>query len=82
MCRYVPDAANGGPAGADQPYWKTQQPGQSGWDRYNLNGDPITPEDAHPGQGASPEGGLGPIPTWLLRAGVFIGGMTYSEPAY
>ena len=45
ICRYVPDEANGGPAGAGEPYWKTQQPGQNEWSRYNMNGKPITPVD-------------------------------------
>jgi RHS repeat-associated protein len=49
MCMFVPDEANGGPKGAKEAYWKTQEPGQKGWQRYNLEGKPITPEEAHPG---------------------------------
>ena len=47
ICRYVPDGANGGPGGKDG-YWKTQEPGKS-WTRFDLNGNPVTPEQAHPG---------------------------------
>jgi hypothetical protein len=46
---FVPDEANGGPKNAKEAYWKTQEPGQKGWQRYNLEGKPITPEEAHPG---------------------------------
>jgi RHS repeat-associated protein len=81
MCRYVPDQANGGPPGATSPYWKTQTPGVKGWNRYDLNGNPITPEQAHPPSRISlpiePPG----IPAWI-RIGAFVGGMIYSEPAY
>ena len=62
VCRYVPDAQNGGPAGADSPYWKTQQPGQQGWDRFDPNGDPITPEEAHPGNTPTPPDEAPPTP--------------------
>jgi RHS repeat-associated protein len=77
ICRYVPDAGSGGPKGATEPYWKTQNPGQNGWNRYDLRGNPITPEQSHLGRG-----GATPIPIWLIRIGTFIGGMTYSAPAY
>lgn len=49
QCQFVPDGANGGTAGAKDPYWKTRQPGQGWGQRYDLNGNPITPEEAHPG---------------------------------
>lgn len=49
MCRYVPDEANGGPKGAKESYWKTQEPGQKGWSRFDLKGNSVTPEQAHPG---------------------------------
>ena len=26
ICRFVPDGANGGPSGANNPYWKTKTP--------------------------------------------------------
>jgi RHS repeat-associated protein len=49
ICRWVPSEGNGGPSGS-KGYWKTQQPGQDGWDRWNpTNGDWMSPEDAHPG---------------------------------
>jgi RHS repeat-associated protein len=48
ICRYVPDGKNGGPSGAKDGYWKTQEPGQKGWNRFDLRGNPITPEQAHP----------------------------------
>ena len=77
MCRYVPDKNNGGPPGADNPYWKTQRPGQQCWDRFDLKGNPISAEDAHPGAGrrsqVTPIGG-GPIV-------IFIWGMTWSPEA-
>ncbi len=54
MCRYVPPAGQGGPPGS-QGYWKTQSPGQKGWQRYDNNGNPITPDQAHPGNPAPPD---------------------------
>ncbi|PJK08655.1 hypothetical protein CO608_08360 [Lysobacteraceae bacterium NML08-0793] len=47
-CRYVPDAKNGGPKGAPNAYWKTKTPSTS-WQRYDLQGRPITSQQAHPG---------------------------------
>lgn len=47
QANYVPDQNNGGPPGAQESYWKVKQPGQ-GWQRYNNEGFPITPEQAHP----------------------------------
>ena len=61
MCRYVPDEANGGPKGAKEPYWKKQEPGQKGWDRFDQKGNRITPEQAHPGNPPTPR----PIP-WVV----------------
>jgi len=48
QCQYVPREGEGGPPGSTG-YWKTKTPGQDGWSRYDLNGNPITPEVAHPG---------------------------------
>ncbi|CAM3861184.1 RHS repeat-associated protein [Paracidovorax anthurii] len=48
ICRYVPDGNNGGPGGARNAYWKTKAP-STPWARFDLNGNPITPEQAHPG---------------------------------
>jgi RHS repeat-associated protein len=53
-CRYVPTEAEGGPPGS-QGYWKTKSPGQVGWSRYDSNGDPMTPDEAHPGTPPAPE---------------------------
>jgi RHS repeat-associated protein len=52
VCRYVPDEANGGPNGAKEPYWKTKEPNKP-WTRFDLKGNPITPEQAHPGNSPS-----------------------------
>ena len=49
ICRYVPDGANGGPSGAKESYWKTQDPGQKDWKRFDLSGRSITAQQAHPG---------------------------------
>ena len=48
ICQYVPNEASGGMPGAKEPYWKFKLPGQS-WQRYSTVGNPITPEQAHPG---------------------------------
>jgi hypothetical protein len=48
MCRWVPSQDNGGPPGSSG-YWKTQGAGQGGWIRFDQSGNPITPEEAHPG---------------------------------
>jgi len=50
VCRFVPDENNGGPKGATKPYWKVKLPGAKGWDRYDTEGKPITPQQAHPGK--------------------------------
>jgi RHS repeat-associated protein len=56
--QWVPPESEGGPKGS-QGYWKTQAPGQKGFDRFNQAGEPITPEEAHPGgQPSSPSGGF------------------------
>lgn len=52
VCRYVPDGANGGPVGAKDSYWKTKVPGEP-WTRFDLEGNPITPQQAHPGNPTS-----------------------------
>jgi RHS repeat-associated protein len=53
QCRYVPDEGNGGPKGAKESYWKTKEPGKP-WTRFDKNGIPITPEQAHPGNQPPP----------------------------
>jgi len=46
LCRYVPDENNGGTPGAREPYWKTKS-SEGGWQRFNGNGSPISPAQAH-----------------------------------
>jgi len=48
QCQWVPSEENGGPPGS-KGYWKRNNPGQKGWERYNEDGEPITPAEAHPG---------------------------------
>ena len=46
--RWVPAEGDGGPPGSEG-YWKTKEMGQKGWSRFDQSGNPITPEQAHPG---------------------------------
>jgi RHS repeat-associated protein len=61
MCQYVPPEDQGGPPGS-QGYWKTGN--QQGWgQRYNQQGEPITPDEAHPGpSGSAPPEPVAPAP--------------------
>lgn len=59
MCRWVPSDEAGGPPGS-QGYWKTQTQGVKGWTRYDQSGNPITPEQAHPGRVTGGRGGVAP----------------------
>ncbi len=77
QCQWVPPQGQGGPPGSNG-YWKTNQPGQSGWQRYSQNGTPITPQQAHPGGG----GGGGAAVPWWVRVTVAVTLATYSSPAY
>jgi RHS repeat-associated protein len=79
ICRWVPPASEGGPPGS-QGYWKTQAPGQDGWDHFNQEGEPISPEEAHPNPLAA---------TSLIGAiiegsplGVFLGAFFWSSPLH
>ena len=54
LLQYVPDELNGGPRGAKTSYWKVKIPGQKGWQRYNMCGKPISPEEAHPSPDTKP----------------------------
>ena len=69
VCRYVPDGSNGGPLSAKDSYWKTKEPGKP-WTRFDQNGNPITQEQAHPGnqnnRPISPLGIPGRIPLYPL----------------
>ena len=60
--RWVPPEGRGGPPGSEG-YWKTTKPGQGSWgQRYDQKGNPITPEEAHPGRRLPPTRiPLGPI---------------------
>ncbi|WP_332772049.1 RHS repeat-associated core domain-containing protein [Phenylobacterium sp.] len=78
LCRFVPDAKNGGPAGAPDAYWKTKTAGQPDWNRFNQNGKQISPDQAHPGN--SPQRPIllpGPL-FWS----VLVGAWSYPTPAY
>lgn len=60
VCRYVPTEGNGGPKGTSEPYWKTKTP-KGEWSRYGMGGQPLTPDQAHPGptnqpNSSTPEG--------------------------
>ncbi|WP_408336535.1 RHS repeat-associated core domain-containing protein [Paraburkholderia agricolaris] len=89
ICRYVPDGQNGGAAGANDSYWKTKAP-NSPWVRYDTYGNPITPEEAHPGnpQPVSPENvpptQVPPSPglPWWGRVGVGLTLFLIPTPAY
>lgn len=51
--RYVPaegTGPKGGMSGAKEGYFKLKNPNGPGWQRYDLRGNPITPEQAHPSQ--------------------------------
>ena len=47
QAQWVPPEAQGGPPGS-KGYWKVQLPGQKGWSRFGPNGQPLTPNQAHP----------------------------------
>lgn len=77
MCRYVPNENNGGPRGAKQGYWKTLVPGQNGWNRYDLNGNPISLAQAH-----NQNVDITDLRYGWTAFGFLIFGLTYSEPAW
>ncbi|MEZ5798993.1 MAG: RHS repeat-associated core domain-containing protein [Paracoccaceae bacterium] len=58
-CQWVPEGRD-----APEPYWKTKKPGDKDWQRYNLEGEPITAEQAHPGNPPSDEPCGCDFPTW------------------
>jgi len=82
ICRYVPPAGQGGPPGSDG-YWKTQAPGQKGWQRYSPNGMPWSPDQAHPDPKQTPK-----LPPWLGKVGkgsgwgAFLSTLFSPTPAY
>jgi len=77
QCQYVPPAGQGGPPGS-KGYWKTNQHGQKGWQRFNLQGEPISAGEAHRIPAPRGQGGF-VSPTLLLRLNVLIFLLTYSE---
>jgi RHS repeat-associated protein len=83
ICRYVPDGESGGPKGAPDPYWKTKSP-DSPWQRYDPQGNPISPDEAHPGNPnpSQPEDPSVPPVPWFTRIGVGLGLLLYPTPAY
>jgi len=87
-CVYVPqDAVGGGP---HDPYWKQNTPGQKGWQRFDLRGNPITAEQAHPGNPKPPQppGNPPEIPWWVkwtkvpTPVSVFFTTLFWPTPAY
>ena len=76
-CRYVPDEKNGGMSGAPRGYWKTKTPGTQ-WQRYNLQGLPITANQAHPGLVTSPISSARNFLAPISRFGAFFSLMGYS----
>jgi len=73
--QWVPPEGEGGPLGS-KGYWKTNRPGQKGWDRYDEKGNPISPEEAHPGNLPGDEASLvaggitfGTILYWVISEG-------------
>lgn len=48
QCQWVPRFGEGGPPGSEG-YWKVNTHGKKGWIRFNREGNPITPEQAHLG---------------------------------
>jgi RHS repeat-associated protein len=60
--RWVPPEGQGGPPGS-QGYWKVKGPGQGGWCRFDQQGNPQTPEEAHPNPNPN-------VPPWWFGTGV------------
>ncbi len=65
QCQWVPADGDGGPPGS-KGYWKVNEPGTKGWNRFDQMGRPITPEQAHPGR---PRGGGGTVAGGLPGGG-------------
>ena len=58
--QWVPSEKEGGPGGS-KGYWKTKKPGGPWGQRYNRQGQPISPGEAHPGNPSGPKI-IGPRP--------------------
>jgi RHS repeat-associated protein len=78
QCQWVPAGGDGGPPGSEG-YWKTNQPGVKGWQRFNRGGTAITPEEAHPGTPTVPRIFGGILGKLLGALGALV---TSSGPAY
>ncbi|WP_151051342.1 hypothetical protein [Neisseria zalophi] len=52
FCQYVPPegvGSKGGMPGAKEGYFKVKNQKDKGWQRFHLRGQPITTQQAHPG---------------------------------
>jgi RHS repeat-associated protein len=80
-CQWVPE---GGPSGS-QGYWKTQKGASGEWSRFDQKLNPITEQQAHPGNPSlnplAPNP-LEPLIRYGNPVGAFVGTMLYSSPAY
>ena len=77
---YLPEG-EGGPPGSDG-YWKFKEPG-SKWQRYDIQGNPLSPENAHPNPPPEKTGPMPPpVVPWWMKVGVGISLYLHSEPAY
>jgi RHS repeat-associated protein len=79
VCRWVPPAGEGGPPGSSG-YFKTQVGGSGNWSRYDPSGKSISPEQAHPNP--LPSNPIPPVVRYTSPAGVFLGIVLHSRPAY
>ena len=70
LARWVPPDTDSGSNG----YWKSKTP-DGPWQRYNQQGNPIPPDEAHPGNPPS-------LVPWWAKVGVGLYLMCHSEPAY
>ena len=77
---WVPTEQAGGPSGS-QGYWKFKTP-DTDWQRFNTEGAPISPEEAHPSTPFSP---IIPFTEWPSPAAIVLGviGTVFCpKPAY
>lgn len=97
QCQWVPSQEAGGPPGS-KGYFKTNQAGQKGWDRFTPTGEPQTAEQAHPsqqpsasepgaakGQAKASDASSNIPPAWAVRlgaVGILLWTATRSTPAY
>jgi len=74
-CTYAPPKPGFNP----DPYWKVTAPDGSK-QHYDLGGNPITPDGAHPGPG--PGNPFSPFFRFGLGTSAFLGTIFYTTPAY